>query len=153
MWRRDEFSFEMELLATRPGSWQAVQLTDPPCTEAQLKVIFRFGTSYWNTYTVQGYLRVSCVQGITLGDISEVVMDTEQPVDNSYWGDELSRCRTNIRDMLREHEQRTVQGKSGLSRLEIHARVKGVAVFASEERKNMALQAEEAAGAWDKFSS
>lgn len=65
---QDCFHFDMSSLINRPGSWQAVQVTDPPCTTATFYVRYRFQGDLTKFYS-QSSTAVSSTGGITLGDL------------------------------------------------------------------------------------
>lgn len=84
----EAMTVEMSSLASRPGSWQAMQLTDPPCTEARIAVKFSFDTRRGEVsldrsrgeLSTREVIAVSSVEGITLGQLRTVATEFKHDI-------------------------------------------------------------------------
>lgn len=70
---------DMSSLASRPGSWQEMQLTDPPCTGARLAVNFTVDTSLGGFYSREN-IAISSFEGTRLGRLRTVATEFKHDV-------------------------------------------------------------------------
>ena len=132
-WAGEILELDMKSLVREPGSWQAIYLTDPPCTTSRFSLSFGTNGTRLKQVHGSGCGEMESKNGITLGDLYEAAikarLDSVFPRDSSV----NFKKGSTIQDIFAHPQCTDGDGAAGLNYLHLEVYLDGVAVPSMQE--------------------